>query len=487
MKTPKGADLKLMLFSFFGLVIGLLFLMHNPLIVLGAAIFLLCAAYFSLRTKFVILSIGALYPFSVGTIAGKDILLIEAIAPVLFLIIVYHLVKGRYTLFPKEARLFLVMLLLFLVCVVYHFFLHPVSAQIFGVSSESSRGLKLYYSIFISLMVYLSSLWYFSYYFAENTGNSRWLKLVVLISIAAGVIRLISYFFNVEMPFLSGTFRYAEAVGFSHSATNVAHRIGGLDTVSLVGFPALIACYYRRKLDVSAAICFALLAGLTIAGGGRSQLFGLLLSFVVYFLLINRKRSVILIPIIVVAFLTANLALKSINMPQQFRRLQSVSADFAEMDPFRSATFEAYWQCFRKSPLFGKGIGYVGAASVSKEYQEFVAVQLIGGGHGAYMSMLAIFGAIGLSFFVVFLFGGMIVSFKLLMCGRKSGLFADIDSDNLLVFSLLYLLIVSVVYTAGNAGYEVTGFFFVLGMVCGLKRRASLRNASTKQGTRVKR
>jgi hypothetical protein len=470
LKIFKFFDLNLIFYSLIGIIIGLLFLMQDPIILLGAAMFLFCTVYFSLRTKFIILFIAALYPFSMGTVAGKDILLIEAIAPVLFLSIGYHLIKARDAFFPKGARLFLLMLLMFLGCVAYHFIVHPVSAEIFGVSSEYNRGLRIYYTIFISSIVYLSSLWYFSYFYR---GNRPWLRLVLLISIAVGLIRLISYFSNVEIPFLAGTFRYSE--DSAASVSKVAHRIGGLDTVSLVGFSALLASYHRKKLDVFACTCFLLLAGLTIAGGGRMQLFGLFLSFVVYFLLINRKRAIILVPIIVATVLTANFALKSINMSHQFSRLQSVSTNLAEADPYRSATFEAYWECFRKSPIFGKGIGYVGVAPVDKEYQEFVTIQLIGGGHGAYMSMLALFGAIGASFFVVFLFGGLFIAYKLLLDKQKRAFLDHIDgADNFLVFSFLYLVVVSVRYTVGYAGYDDTSLFFLVGMIGGVKHREAM-------------
>jgi len=78
------------------------------------------------------------------------------------------------------------------------------------------------------------------------------------------------------------------------------------------------------------------------------------------------------------------------------RRTFQVANVFSQ-DPYRMSTYQYYLNIFMEHPFWGKGIvpytNFVHAPN-----RIFTDMQLIGGGHGAYLSVLAIFGVGGVFF-----------------------------------------------------------------------------------------
>lgn len=417
------------------------------------------------NVKFIILSLVALFPFTIGHFAGKEVIAIEIIAPLVFIYMLYDTAKNKNSLFPKRVKLFLVVLFVFLISVIIHYLSRPVSAEILGATSEYNRGLRNYYIIISGIFVYFASLWFFAY---TGFKDEPWLKMVIIISIALGLLRLLSYSLNFQIPFIWGSFRYAENP--STHFGGITHRIGGLDTVGIIGFAALVAYSHKKNIKFFEILTFIFLFAILVSGGGRTAFWGLMFSFILYILFIAKRASVRIAGSVIFIILLYCFFSILLNLPNQFERLLAISPNIAERDIYRGETFKFYWHFFTESPLFGKGIGFV---SVNTPHKEFVLRQLKAGGHCAYLSVLAIFGMIGGVFLGTFLFGTIFAGYKILK--RLSTSEKGLKQEKLIVFSLFYLTTISVYYLTGLSGYDDMVLFLVSGLVGGLAVQ-SLRN-----------
>lgn len=456
-------------FAFLFLACALMGIFLTPENYLALLVFLAlggCFLFLSMSAKFTVLSLLAFFPLGIGPWANKEILLIECIAPLVLINVVIVVIMRKLTLILRKALVFLIPLGVFLLIVLYHFLLHPVSAEVLGEHSTHNRGLRLYYTVMVSLCIYLSSLWITSYY---TIRANLWLRWIVFFSISLGVIRLASYLCGIEVPFLYGTFGYAGEP--FHSPGGLIHRIGGLDTVGMIGLPALIAMYYGRKLDLLGILGFNILIVLTLAGGGRTQAIAMLGTIFVYMIAVNKRAITSFTMVLLGGVLVAFLTLSTLNLPKQFQRLTSFGGSFGETDPYREATFKTYWETFLEHPIAGKGFGEMKLYGLEREYESFVLVQIVGGGHGAYVSMLAIFGLVGIFFLVNLLIGTIVFGFRVIQDRNTKFRISFPGDANLAVFSILYILNASLRYISGYAGYDDFALFIVAGMVCGLRSK----------------
>ncbi len=83
-------------------------------------------------------------------------------------------------------------------------------------------------------------------------------------------------------------------------------------------------------------------------------------------------------------------------------------------DPWRGMAWYLDFKSFSAHPILGKGItDYIGFIySTAPGTESFARKQLFAGGHGAYFSLLSTFGIGGILYFIIILWGGVILSFQ---------------------------------------------------------------------------
>ena len=137
---------------------------------------------------------------------------------------------------------------------------------------------------------------------------------------------------------------------------------------------------------------------------------------------------------------------------------------FAQQDPGRAVTFSYFWNIFLDKPLFGKGIG-VYSGRIPKRF-DYINEQLISGGHGAYLSILAIFGILGAIFLALILFGTVFKSYRLILINNVSE--EPVAYKKTAIFIFLYSLVTVFYYVFGYSGFQDLKLYFVIGMLIGV-------------------
>jgi O-antigen ligase len=226
----------------------------------------------------------------------------------------------------------------------------------------------------------------------------------------------------------------------------------------MVGIPLLLSLCVKEKWNKLAFCAFIGFIVLLIISGGRTIFAGSILAIFAYVFLFRRKNIVPLSLILVLFTFTYILVIPNISLPGQVQRLTEVEHAMEEQESHRFKAYKLYWQSFLANPLLGKGIGFEG------ESISFETVNLAGGGHGAYMSILAIFGTGGAIYFCIMLFGSMYQAYKI---SRDSTV--EMDYMYLALFAFFSLIIIAVNAFAGGNGYTRPNLWFIAGIIAGIK------------------
>lgn len=211
------------------------------------------------------------------------------------------------------------------------------------------------------------------------------------------------------------------------------------------------------------------------------------LSFViiVYYSLINRKN----IAFIMLAFLmlagtyvlieseiSSVFLSKTESDPSKYKfRIFQWEGGLEKQGGGRYETFQLMWSVFLDNPLLGKGVGYQEIEADKdffKEHPELLilrktmGVDLLQGGHGAYMSILLIYGIGGFFWLLVMLFGSIINSYKIFKMKSRYQ-----NYEILSIFAFLFLVKNSFVYIIGGLGYDDYKLWFLSGTIAGILSR----------------
>ncbi len=402
------------------------------------------------------------YPLAIPLYLGgvRNLMFIELISPVLCFIFFMELLSEKRPLFSRKISIFFIAIAVLSLWAMLHYLKNPVSGQMLFGASYQEGGIRAYYIIFVGITTFLCSFWFFRY---KKLNVNKWFILLLTVSLFLGYLRLIGYFNGFDIPFVGGVFRYA-------GATKDFYRIGGLSEMAILGITVFLSLYYRKKLNIFPIAIFIAFFVLLILSGGRSAFFGTILTIFVYFTLINKKYfyPFILFFLIVTGIYT--IFLSGFDLHYQAKRLIAVEGGFEEQDKFRYSSFQNYLDAFKDSPVFGKGIGHKDIKTLSVE-SRFAEIQLATGGHGSYLSILSIFGIGGLFFLIVMLFGSMYYAYKIF---KNETDFKD--NAKLALFAFLYLIILSVVFIPGHAGYNNIELWFLSGLIAGLTARDEVEN-----------
>jgi hypothetical protein len=415
--------------------------------------------------KLFILFLSASLPFSFGNLGPvPDFLWIEAIGPIAFVYGICHLRVGQHP-FPYDSRIFVIAICALGLWALLHYFSNPVLSKNLTRANQYNEGIRAYYTIFVGACIFFSSLWFSCYWMEGKNSWQRILAIIIWISLIVGFARLITYFLHLELPLLKGVFDYGGSGEFSSEHTR--YRIGGLSEAATLGISALLSLYYGKKWSMKFILLLISYVFLLLMSGGRSATFGVLVALFLHVAFIERRRIgwALLYGPIIVSFVLIGFHYGFLE--GQFERITSIEGGFAQQDTFRYQTYQYMWEIFLDVPIMGKGIGYI---SLNRNLDSFVSGQLVGGGHGAYLSILMVFGLGGAFFLLVTLFGSIFTAFITM---RKSGKSGDLTEDQLkiLIYILTLLIILSVEFIAGGSGFNNMRLYLLAGILSGVVSR----------------
>ena len=282
-------------------------------------------------------------------------------------------------LFPRGGRIFTSAMFVLGIWAFIHFVFNPVSSQQLLGADKYGGGIRAYYTIFIGFCVFFYAMWFSCYWSTYPFCWEKLLSNLILLSLAAGFLRLFTYFLGIELPLLKGTFDYA---GLWHGT---AHRIGGLSEAATLGISALSGLYYGKRLSFGFLLLLCAFVFLIIMSGGRSVSVGVVVAFMTYIILFHRTK---LGRSLLVAFIIFGAVLLCVQiglLKGQLGRIASLEGGFAKQDIGRYVMYKYMWKVFCSNPVMGKGIGFRGE-------DKKIQAQMVKGGHGAFFSIIALFG-----------------------------------------------------------------------------------------------
>ena len=417
---------------------------------------------FSTGTKFFILSLVIFYPFYISNFGQfEDVFLFEILGPALAFCFGLELLLKREEFFSKKASIFLVAIFILILCVVVDFVLFPVFGMTFSGGGSENKGLREYCYLLVGVMIFFCGFWFLKY---KEFSVNKWLWVLMFFSLGLSLLITWAYINKVSITFLGGLYQYFVPEG-------QYYRIGCLTEVAILGITALLCLVYQKKMEaVSAFFLFAAFIFFVFISGGRAVFFSLILTFLIYVLLVNRKWFFYLV-IFSLLFITFLLLLNPGSfLGIQKKRLFSTEKNFLILNVYRYYTYVNFLKIFENYPFTGKGIRDfpVLEAPPNEEVKQFVETQMRSGGHGAYMSMLAIFGIGGIFFLLLMLIGGFYYSYIVF---RHSQFF---DHKTLALFVFLSLVNTSIYFGLFSRGWDYFPFWFLTGMAAGLRARETL-------------
>lgn len=445
------------------------------LIPLGAIIFLrLNRSY-----QFLIFSLSVMLPFSFGDLKSiPNLLIIEWLPSILFislintLIPIYTIEKKFRKIRFKGIEIFIFAIIVLIAWTFVSYYNNEISSTV-RVTGGKTGILRTYFAIFNNILLFFTTIIFFSSYY-EQIDIEKFFKIILYTSLVIGVIRIFTYFFNIETPFLAGTFKYNPEAETQIGNQGVAYRFGGLADAVVIGVPALFSYYtIRGKFNFFA---FILLCSFMFISGGRTLMIGTVFTIIIFSFLFFPKNFIYLIVTGGLIFIILALFAPQSLLEGQFNRLLNLSGGgFGGQDEWRGLAWKLYLDNFLAHPIFGKGVNiYSGFIySTHSGAEEFARQQLFAGGHGAYISILSTYGLGGITYFLILVFGGVYLSF------RKIKQYLNFDSYKtaIAVFIFMILLIKSIEFiTGGNGLSEATILFFVVGLIASLTVLQNMKN-----------
>lgn len=410
---------------------------------------------------YIVFFLAACFPLSFGSIGPvKDVLWIEWLAPVALAMLLFRLLMQRCSPFPKGGRLSVAAIMLLAFVAFGHYLFHPVSSQALLGAGRSSTGLRAYFQLAVCICIFFCAYWSAAHW---QTHEKNWqfiIKVVLWFSLILGFARLITYLLGLELPYIKGVFIYDEG----SANLKQAYRIGGLTECATLGLATLMALYRRQRVTIIMFTLLLLFIFLMVMGGGRSSMAGVVTAIFVYFVFIRKEMGKTII-IALIFIICTYLVLDTAIFSRQFGRITNVQGDFKVIQPERTMVYLEMWQIFLDHPLFGKGIG---SQYVRKTLPDFVYTQVIGGGHGAFMSALALFGLAGALHLLANLFRPLLFGLKMAITARSKGDQLQAGNRMPLVFVVLSMTILFFEFLVGGNGYASFRLYLFAGIYCGV-------------------
>lgn len=453
-------DKQNMLRILFVVLVGMLFAFLLNASYIIALVGLFCGLYLllPLNMKVYVLITSVVIPFALPFI---DIRLIEVLPPVVFGAVLFDTFKYRRIFLGGLPLVFKLAIAIIITWVLINYVHKPVAGQLLLGASFRGGGIRAYYQIVVGILLFFCIFLYFK---NHQLKQDNLFKYFIILAFSAGLLRLLGFYYGFSLPFVSGVFNYAEDISRSYT------RIGGLNEMTLLGLASVLALSFKKKLTFWLQAALIFFSFLLIPAGGRTFFFAVAGTFLVYFSILERRwlsNYFTYFAIIIVAVVTMSFTPK---FSSQIDRLFRIGGGFAAQDTFRSVTHDYYIKSFLANPLFGKGVGYAPGILVgSSRESDFVYQQLMQGGHGAYLSMLGIWGIGGLIFLISMLGGGIYYSIILM----KQNQYCQIG-----VFCFFYLSVLSLTFISNGNGYSSMEMWLLCGLVAALISKDRENNVS---------
>jgi hypothetical protein len=418
----------------------------------------------------VIFSLAALYPFTFGDLRSiPDFLVIEWLTLVVFvsmmnkLIIVNSLNNNFKKLKLKGIEIFNFALLILIMWAIVSIINNEIIKQKIVIGGETGTK-RAYFDIFNNVLIFFTTIIYFVINY-RDIDIQRFLKTILYISLAVGVVRGMTFYLRITTPLIGGIFTYDPISSVSEGLK--AQRLLGLDYVADIGIPALFSLYvFKNRINLIAL--FILLIFLFLSGG-RTTMIGVTLSIVIFSILFLPKNFIYFIIVGCVLLLVAVVFLPQGFLQSKATRLSTMEqTGFMGQDMWRGTAWYFYFKNFIIHPIFGKGIGnYTGFIySTFPGTEDFVREQMVSGGHGSYFSALGIFGLGGIVYLIILIFGGIILSFRKI----KQNINLDHNKTAISVFCFMVLINFSILLITGFNGLtDIPFIFYCVGLICSIK------------------
>ena len=416
--------------------------------------------------QFIIFTLAAFYPITFGNLSSiPNLMIYEWLTLVIFISLINELVplnstkKKLSSLKFKGIEIFLFALLILIIWVTISY----INNEILSPKTMSSNGTSIkrtYFGIFNSILIFFTVIIFFASQH-EKISIEKFLKAILYISIVIGFIRAITFYFNINFPLMAGFFSYGEFMNKG------PERFAGLDVIAMIGISVQFGLYFYKK-KVNLFILLILLTFLFLSAG-RTPMIGITLAIVIFSFLFLPKNIIYLTFAATIFFLIAFIFLPHSFFEAQTTRLSTFQQKgYMGVDEWRGLAWKLYLKNFSEYPIFGKGISdYSGFIYSNDPYTEsFVRQQLFSGGHGAYFSLLGILGIGGITYFVIMVYGGIILAFK------KIKQYAKFNQDitAIAVFCFMFLIMEAVYSVTGPNGFtDSQNIFFTVGLICSIR------------------
>ena len=366
--------------------------------------------------QFIIFSLAALYPFTFGDLRSiPNFLIIEWLTIVTFISLINELnpvnsVEKKLRLIRyKNIQIFIFAFIILVIWTLVSFIKNEIILHSTVTGNETGIT-RIYFTIFNDIIIFFTTIIFFVTQH-NKIDMRKFFSLLLNITIIIGLVRIFTFYFQMKTPFLSGLFGYnTDAMT---SSGEVSYRFSGLDYAATIGIPTIFSLYvYKNKLNLFLLIILFIFVFLS---GGRTIMIGIIISIFIFSFLFLPKNFIYLIVVGGILFLFAFIFLPHNFLEGQVGRLSTLKEKgFMGQDAWRGMAWYLYLKNFVAHPFFGKGIsdytGFIYSPIEGTEY--FARTQLFKGGHGAYFSLLSTFGIGGILYFIIILWGGIILAFK---------------------------------------------------------------------------
>ena len=436
------------------------------LVIISVVIFLRLNRHY----QFVVFSLAALYPFTFGDLSSiPDVLVVEWLTILTFLSLINQIIplnslnKKLKSIRFKGLEIFIFALFLLITWVLISYINNEIFSNV-TVSGSKASTKRAYFEIFNNVLIFFTTIIFLASYYQEMN-IEKLLKTILYCTLIIGFVRIFAFYLNIDAPLLGGIFNYNPESAMSAGLS--AQRLLGLDYTAAIGIPAIFSLYiYKNKLNFF--ILFILLAFLFLSGG-RTTMIGVFISIVIFSIVFLPKNFVYFIIASGFIFLIAIFFLPHSFFENKINRLSTMQeTGFMGQDIWRGTAWYFFLKNFVANPIFGKGIGnftsFIYSTVPGTEY--FVRQQMIMGGHGSYFSLLGTLGLGGITYFLIMVFGGIILSFKKI----KHYLEIDQDKTAIAVFSFMVLINISVILITGMNGLtDIPFVFYLVGLICSIR------------------
>lgn len=442
----------------------------SALAVGGSLLLLTIASLAPSRWQLWLLFVAASLPLSVGSLGGRSVMALWIVAAAVLPRILSEMLKSQLPVIPKGTGV------IWLAAVV----LAGMSAinymRTYGVAIGVNRA---YFDIALDIVILFELAWLGR---APRLREKDWIYLIRILFIVAlsiGTLRVISFYTGVTLPFLSGTFDYGGSAAISGIRVD---RIGGLAEVSsliLATSAGLWMAGERKLIPLSGGVLGLLFV---LLSGGRSVAIGVIVAAAVLLYALSLRQKVRLAATVwILAGVALSLSYLA-GFSSQLARITRLGGGLAAQDPYRLEVARTLWRQFLEHPLAGKGLGI----QVPGIGDEFINQQVMYGGHGAYAGMLGNFGIPGA--FVIAIVSVGVVAYAVVGLRRLGGIASGQTwLSGMLAFILVVMSIRSVEYLTGSNGFSDPLAYACAGGVISLwsnvrkhKRSGSLPDARLK-------